>query len=453
MRSCTRVAASVAVLVALLALASAAAAAPGMVRHPIAGARLHALTAQRAFWAKAPQAARTTDPVGPFALSGTVLDYDGAPAADADVEWGWFDPNAAIWFGPEVVGHQGGTATTGDDGTFAFSSVTSVPGSDYLGASGYGEAGWSFLGTWYNDFSSGAARVIRPGRVPVNLLHAPGTSPLMLVTGDAATGNAVTEVPTDQVALVADTVPPGFVTALVQAESARGTVPAAVGWVSPGHALVPVTPGQEAATTLDLDWNEAVRGRLAGPVPRQSGPAGSQVTFVLYDWPAGMQVSFDGFSFGDGSTEWFTPVVTSQGPETTYRVRLTIPEDAPTGDVYGIDAYRSDDPAALLYVYDYFQVCEFGASNAVIHRGYPVRLHGRVDGDNVTLFKRTAVAPQPAKLSAPGWTRVRSFGTYGRGRFRTGSMRPARTTWYVARYSGGDFEAFTQVVKVTVRND
>jgi hypothetical protein len=217
--------------------------------------------------------------------------------------------------------------------------------------------------------------------------------------------------------------------------------------------VVPVTPGQEAATTLDIDWDDAVRGRLAGPYPRHSGPAGSQVTFVLDDWPAGMQVSFEGSSFAGGGTDWFAPVVTSQGPDETYRARLTIPEDARAGAIYAIDAYRSDDPAALLYLTDYFLVCDFGASRSVIDRGQAVRLHGRVDGGSVTLFKRTSPAPQPAKLSAPGWIKVRSFETRTGGRFRTGFMRPERTTWYVARYSGLDFPAFTQVIKVTVRND
>ena len=104
-------------------------------------------------------------------------------------------------------------------------------------------------------------------------------------------------------------------------------------------------------------------------------------------------------------------------------------------------------------MYDYYLVCDFGASRSVIDRGQAVRLHGHVDGDRVTLFKRTSPATQPAKLSAPGWTKVRSFETYGRGRFRTGFTKPGRTTWYVVRYDSGVFPAFTQVAKVKVRND
>jgi hypothetical protein len=453
MRSRTRVAASVAVLLALLAFASAAAAAPAMLRHPFTGARLHALTAQRAFWAKAPQAARTADPVGPFVLSGTVLDYDGTPVPGADVRWGWFDPNEDVWFGDGVVYHDGGMTSAAEDGTFSFPSVSSVPGSDYLGAFGMDDGGWFSLDTWNADFSSAVPRVIRPGHVRVNVVHAPSGGGLTVTTGDVTSGSASSSAVLKGGLVVAKALSPGIVTAQVQSDNDAGTVSAAAGWVSPGHVPVTVTAGQEAATELALDWDDAVHGRLAGSAPRHSGPPGSQVTFVIDNWPDGMQVSFDGFSFADGSTHVFDQVVTSQGPESTYRVRLAIPEDARTGDVYDIDAYRSDDPAALLYVYDYFLVCDFGASRSVIDRGQAVRLHGRIDGYHVTLFKRTAVAPQPAKLSAPGWTKVRSFETTSRGRFRTGFMKPRRTTWYVARYRGGDFEAFTQVVKVTVRND
>jgi hypothetical protein len=145
-------------------------------------------------------------------------------------------------------------------------------------------------------------------------------------------------------------------------------------------------------------------------------------------------------------------VVTSTGTDQTYRVRLRLPADTPAG-LYVVEAYRSDDPQALLDVYDYFQVTEFAASRETITKGDAVRLHGRGGGNEVTLFKRTSPAPRPARLMAPGWTKVRSFSTYRHGRFHTGFMTPERTTWYVARYSGGDFPAFTQVIKVKVRND
>ena len=242
-------------------------------------------------------------------------------------------------------------------------------------------------------------------------------------------------------------------TAELQAEDFRGAVTRAVGWVSPGYTPVPVTAGQEAPATLQFDWDEAVRGRLAGRMCTRSGPPGSHVTFVLDGWPAGAQVSFRGFAFSSGKTDWFSPVVTSAGREHTYRVSLAVPKGVAAGDIYCFEAYRSDDPRALLNVYDYFQVCDFGASSTAIDRGQPVRLHGHVEGQRVTLFKRTSAAPQPARLRAPGWTEVRSFRTFAGGRFRTGFMKPGATTWYVVRYDSGVFPAFTQVVKVKVRND
>jgi hypothetical protein len=166
-----------------------------------------------------------------------------------------------------------------------------------------------------------------------------------------------------------------------------------------------------------------------------------------------MRIAFCGFSFDSTTSTPLDPIVTSEGRDHTHRARLTIPQDATPGEVYCIDAYRSDDPQAYLEVYDYFLVCDFAASKPVVAPGERVRLRGQVEGNAVTLFKRTGgAAPQPSRISAPGWTKVRSFGTYGKGRFRTGFLQPRRTTWYVARYSGGDFPAFTQVVKVEVRD-
>ena len=49
---------------------------------------------------------------GSFSIGGTVLDYDGTPLIGASVDWGWFDPNAPAWFGPDVVYHPGESADT-----------------------------------------------------------------------------------------------------------------------------------------------------------------------------------------------------------------------------------------------------------------------------------------------------------------------------------------------------
>jgi hypothetical protein len=439
------------VVLAMLALALptlAGAAPPSAVR-----LRSSALEAQRAFWRASPAIPRTVDPIGPFALSGTVLDYSGRPAEDADVFWGWFDPNAPVWFGEEVGFHDGGATATSADGRFSFPSVTSVPGGDRLGAAIRGDETSTFIDTWANDFSTGQAYVLRPGRVRIDLAHAPAGSGFSAQVGDAAHSSAWTDVHPSSGTIVAAAPEPGFVTAVVRQESDRGTVPAAVGWVSPGHTPVPVVGGEEAPVAIALDWDDAVRGRIWGPVARHSGPPGSSVWFALDDWPAGMQIRFAGFSFGRDEVEYPSQVVTSAGRDQTYRARLAVPADAPPGAIYCIYAYRSDDPQALLEVYDYYLVCDFAASRTTISSGQQVGLRGHVEGNWVTLFKRTrGPAPRPAKLSAPGWTKVRSVETSESGRFRISALRPRRTTWYVARYGGGDFPAFTQVVKVTVRD-
>ncbi len=440
----------VVVLLALLGLA------PSALALASSSASVHlrspALDAQRSFWGAPRATAQRVAPIGPFALEGTVLDYSGQPAEAADVSWGWFDPNAPVWFGEDVRYHDGGT-TTSEAGIFSFPAVTSVPGSDSLRTFIYGDDTVTAIDTWDKDFSSGLEYVIRPGRARVELAHAPAGASLSIQVGDAAHSSAWSEAQPSGTTLLAAAAEPDFVTAVVREESGRGTAPAAVGWVSPGHTPVPVVAGEQAPVTIALDWDDAVRGRLWGPVARHSGPPGSSVWFVLEDWPAGHQIRFAGYSFGSAVAEEYTQVVTSAGRDQTSKVRLVIPDAARPGAIYCIYAYRSDDPQALLDVYDYYLVCDFRASRTTVSGGDVVSLRGHVEGNSVTLFKRTrGPAPRPAKLSAPGWTKVRSVETSESGRFRIGALHPRRTTWYVARYSGGDFPAFTQVVKVTVRD-
>ena len=57
----------------------------------------------------------------------------------------------------------------------------------------------------------------------------------------------------------------------------------------------------------------------------------------------------------------------------------------------------------------------------------------------------------PATLYPHGWTKVSSLHVSSHGRFVTATLYPTRTTWYIVRYAGGDFPAFTPVVRVRVR--
>ena len=103
-------------------------------------------------------------------------------------------------------------------------------------------------------------------------------------------------------------------------------------------------------------------------------------------------------------------------------------------------------------IWDFYQVCTFASSATSIRSGAAIRLRGHVPGHGyATLYKRTTVAGQPATLSASGWTRVGTMRLTSTGKFISGYLHPTRTTWYVAKYSGTKFPAFTSVVKVSVR--
>ena len=82
-----------------------------------------------------------------------------------------------------------------------------------------------------------------------------------------------------------------------------------------------------------------------------------------------------------------------------------------------------------------------------------MRLRGHIDGAAATLFMRQSRAGRPTIAKAKGWTKVANLSVSAGGRFVSPELRPSRTTWYVARYSGGNggFTAFTPVVRVPVR--
>ena len=58
---------------------------------------------------------------------------------------------------------------------------------------------------------------------------------------------------------------------------------------------------------------------------------------------------------------------------------------------------------------------------------------------------------QPATLAAKGWVKGGRYRVSASGKFASGWLHPTRTMWYVAKYTGEDFPAFTSVVKVNVR--
>ena len=112
---------------------------------------------------------------------------------------------------------------------------------------------------------------------------------------------------------------------------------------------------------------------------------------------------------------------------------------------------RTDADTSQLDLWDSYQVCTFSSSAATVGPGATIRLAGQVPGAGyATIYERHTAAAQPETLSATGWTRIGSSHIGSTGKFLSASLHPTRTTWYMAKYTGWVFPAFTSVVKVTV---
>jgi len=394
-------------------------------------------------------ASATTYPIG-----GTVKDFSGQPLAGWGVDWGWFDPSGATWSFTDTVYHYGASATTATDGTFSFPAVTSDPLHDYLTA--YGDT--FVLEQWGLDFSTTSDYVLQPGHVAVTLTNAPASQVFGLKLGDAAGTLAESQPRLTAGSGTADAAAPDFNSAVAFTSSWYGALTAEAEWDNPGHPTVAVTPGQLAGTAVPIDWSTAVHGHLTGALCQHAARPGGTVRFAVSNLPAGEQMSFYGFSWWPadwGVQTYPAATITSKGSAKTYVVSLRIPARATVGDMYEIDATRTDDPQSLLDLYDLTQICTFGASRSSIARGGVVRLTGRTDTgpySTVTLFARHSRAGVPSSAAAKGWAKVATLRLDSKGRFHSARLHPRRTTWYVARFSDSDsgFTVFTPVVRVAV---
>jgi len=428
------------VLVVALTCASAAGASPGHLL-PM----LHPMSSLPA-GPGAPATAQT------YTVGGTLKDFDGNPLAGSYISCGWWDPDGYSWWAPAARYHDAGDTTTAADGSFSAASVASHPTHDSLMAIGDGSSSLLGLTLYHLDFSTTGSYMIQPGQVNVSIANAPAGRTAELSIGDALYAGIESWVALTDGKGVADTIAPDFNSASASFPNANGTTTAECQWVSPGHVPVAVSPGTIAATSLSFDWDSAVRGHLTGPRCRHSGRAGSIVRYTISNLPAGQQISFIGSSgFSVGQT--FHQVVNSTGPQNIYTVALRIPANAPAGNVYEINAERSDDAQSLLWLDDYYEVCTLSSSSSAILQGQAVRLRGQIDGRKAGLFVCHHWADQPATWKAPGWTKVRRLHVSSTGRFVSPLLHPSRTTWYMVRYRAlnGGFVAFTPVVRVRVR--
>ena len=388
-----------------------------------------------------------------YDISGHVLNWDGSAAVGAEVDWGSWDGGIYTFGGTNMPSES--SPGTDSSGYFAFPSVTSAPTANsddltvwYSGPSSSPlPASWpEKFETWTDDFATQADYTLQPGAVALNVANlgsevdnGPADVWVSGVPGCTESGVDLTSG-----SGTAFAVPGSFSDVIVGFYNEWGAIPAAVQWQ--GDATV---NAGDTSSTVSLDWTNAQSAALAGHLIQHSGKAGSVVKMELGNWAANQQATFYVRRPDTGKTWTLAQSYTSNGTDAT--VSLKIPTSAPV-DLYEVHAARSD--SAELYgmpdLMDIFQVCTFKSSASAIHHGKAVRLSGKIPGiGSVVIYSRHTSAGQPATLVASGWVKTATCKSRN-GVFATGLLHPKRTTWYVAKYVGYDFKAFTSVVKVTV---
>jgi len=432
------------VLAVGLVLAPGALASTG-VRHAALGSRHAAAPARTA-------ARALGDGVTTYSITGNVLDYGGNPVAGAEVDWGWWDNGAY------TLGNSNVTPSTPDGtdntGFFQFNPVTTAPtpGNDDLDvfynptSPGLWEMrSWSLNFSTNND-STSYRYEMQPGEVNVSVAHAPSPA-IEVKAGLMSVGYANSDVDLTAATPVAGVLPPGFDDVVAYYVGPLQNCTAQT--ESLGTSQVSVAAGTTAADPVNLDWNNAQYAYLAGATCQHSGGPGTKVKMVLKDWPATRQAEFVAYYGANSSYSYNgSDPMTSSGLG-VQTASLKIRPTAPVG-MYEIDTYRVDASDSFVQLWDYFQVCTFKSSASVIHHGRAVRLSGKVPGTGkVIIYARTKAAGQPSTTAAKGWAKAGTY-TIRSGKFVTGLLHPKRSTWYVARYRGYDFTAFTSVIKVRV---
>ncbi|HUK76922.1 MAG TPA: hypothetical protein VL117_04895 [Thermoleophilia bacterium] len=434
---CLFVACVACLLLAPVALATTRSHSPARVRHATSVPRSYARLG--------------ADPT--YAISGVVRDFNGDLVQGAEVEWG--SPSS---------GGDNNPNGTGADGAFMFPAVTSNPGFDdltiYYPQAIYAQAAdaglWK-MESWALDFSTQSNYEMQPAHVSLHVVNAPAPA-IEVVAGDGLVGYAQTDVrldgSSDGVASVLpmndfDDVVAYYYTDLLNFYTACHSQVEALS-TSP----VSLTAGNTAPGTVSLDWHDAQQAYLYGPLCRHSGKPGTKISMVVRGWPAGETATFVGYA-GSG-TGVARGAVTTSVADQTLTTPITIPTSAPVG-IYEVDTYRTGSmgtpgAASLVGMWDLYQVCTFKPSASSIQHGHAVRLSGRVPSNtSVTVYATThKVSAAPGTFAAKGWHRIGAYKTK-LGRFSTGLLHPTRTTWYVVKYKGWAFQAFTSITKVRVR--
>ena len=226
------------------------------------------------------------------------------------------------------------------------------------------------------------------------------------------------------------------------------------------------TPGV-TTTTIDKYWGDDCEAIFFPGWA--SGRPGTKTQLNLANFPLGWTNSLGAVA------DWpATAKPTSYGdfPSAGYSYEakdITVPATMAPGYAYWVWA---DHAEGHLYLLTAFQTCTLKPSRSSVAKNGSLTLSGVVPvkghygthkgtPKDVTIYwttsSRLAKAGQPSKsggsAQAGGWIRLGKARTDRLGRFSKGSVKPARTTWYVAWYPGDSqyWGAWTSLTKVTMK--
>lgn len=384
---------------------------------------------------------------GPCLVSGHVYNWSGTPVANALVEI-YDSPTASEYF----------AVLTDAAGAFEFAGFPETAGGELWVALPNGDYLWNtaltFTAAGPNDFD------LRPGRVGFRLVEGglwsdfplPKSERVRMANENAGASTLITQSGGNALAMA-----PGVDSAIEYLYSNQAVE------VLFGGSPIAVTPGVTNGS-VDFDYNNLREVYIVSPY-WWSGKAGGTARTVLVGWPAGQTVAVTGYSDSPTPTARSFGSFATSGSSEIYR-SVTIPATAPAGYKYNLVFSRTDSGSQMELVVPY-QVASFKASKTSIYRGGSVYVTGRVPVEDrwgstpgkkktVTLYRRSTSAAPPTNWSDPsknGWTRVGSYTANGYGVFKTGSLRPTRSTSYVVRYPGDNEydRGFTSVIRVSVK--
>jgi hypothetical protein len=403
---------------------------------------------------------------GAGVVQGHVYDYLGSPVANA----------AVMAFVVDDQGNQLWAQNTTTDATGAY-SLSGAPATAHDGRIFVwpdNEGSWAVKGLAFAD-PGPSTYDLRPARVTWSATRGGPWGPGWQDPGIEVAGMSATATPvyayTAQYGVSTDATVTGWASALpadvrLVAFSFYPDETALWDAADPGNSPVPVTVG--STTALPFTFHEASAYRIFFTRPYwASGKPGTVLRLAMENFPAGLKVGFTGTSEKPNSV--FTTIGkshTSTGPQ-MQTVSLTIPAKAAPG--YDFDVWVGGPLRYNIYelgLLEPFQVCTLNATKTSIRRGTAVKLSGVVpvqghEGSTagkrkyVWIYKRTTSATAPPTVwnaTKKGWKLVARVRTDGYGRYHSALLRPARTTWYVARYAGDDtfWRAYTSVGKVRV---